>query len=121
MKDKLRPFHLAIPVSDIHIAHSWYTNILGCEVGRKSDMWIDFNFFGHQLVAHLIPLNEDNIATNLVDGEDVPSRHFGIIMDMSEWKNLLNRIKEKNISFLIQPQTRFSDQLGEQSIFFINT
>ena len=119
MKDKLRPFHLAIPITDIHQAHNWYTNILDCTVGRQSEEWIDFNFFGHQLVAHLISVKEDGISTNPVDGEDVPSRHFGIIMKMEDWKSLVQHLKEKKIKFLIQPQIRFKGKVGEQSTFFI--
>ena len=95
MKDKLRPFHLAIPITDIHQAHNWYTNILGCTLGRHSDEWVDFNFFGHQLAAHLVSVKEDGTSTNPVDGEDVPSRHFGIIMQIEDWKDLVQNLKEK--------------------------
>ena len=119
MKDKLRPFHLAIPITDIHQAHNWYTNILECTVGRQSEAWVDFNFFGHQLVAHLVSVKEDGTSTNPVDGEDVPSRHFGIIMQMEDWKGLVQHLKEKKIKFLIQPQIRFKGKAGEQSTFFI--
>ena len=119
MKDKLRPFHLAIPITDIHQAHNWYTNILDCRVGRQSEEWVDFNFFGHQLVAHLVSVREDGASTNPVDGEDVPSRHFGIIMQIEDWKGLVQHLKEKKIKFLIQPQIRFKGKAGEQSTFFI--
>ena len=119
MKDKLRPFHLAIPITDIHQAHNWYTNILDCTVGRQSEEWVDFNFFGHQLVAHLVSVKEDGTSTNPVDGEDVPSRHFGIIMQIEDWKGLIQHLKEKKIKFLIQPQIRFKGKAGEQSTFFI--
>ena len=119
MKDKLRPFHLAIPITDIHQAHNWYTNILDCTVGRQSEEWVDFNFFGHQLVAHLVSVKEDGTSTNPVDGEDVPSRHFGIIMQIEDWKGLVQHLKEKKIKFLIQPQIRFKGKAGEQSTFFI--
>jgi len=119
MKDKLRPFHLAIPITDIHQAHNWYTNILDCTVGRQSEEWLDFNFFGHQLAAHLVSVKEDGTSTNPVDGEDVPSRHFGIIMQMEDWKGLVQHLKEKKIKFLIQPQIRFKGKAGEQSTFFI--
>ena len=119
MKDKLRPFHLAIPITDIHQAHNWYTNILDCTVGRQSEEWVDFNFFGHQLVAHLVSVKEDGTSTNPVDGEDVPSRHFGIIMQIEDWKGLVQQLKEKKIKFLIQPQIRFKGKAGEQSTFFI--
>ena len=119
MKDKLRPFHLAIPITDIHQAHNWYTNILDCTVGRQSEEWVDFNFFGHQLVAHLVSVKEDGTSTNPVDGEDVPSRHFGIIMQIEDWNGLVQHLKEKKIKFLIQPQIRFKGKAGEQSTFFI--
>ena len=120
MTDNIRPFHLAIPVTNIHKAHDWYTNILGCTVGRKSEDWIDFNFFGHQLVAHLVSIKEFGICTNPVDGRDVPSRHFGIIMKMPDWEDLARNLKNKGIQFLIQPQIRFKDNDGEQSTFFIS-
>ena len=119
MKDKLRPFHLAIPITDIHQAHNWYTNILDCTVGRQSEEWVDFNFFGHQLVAHLVSVKEDGTSTNPVDDEDVPSRHFGIIMQIEDWNGLVQHLKEKKIKFLIQPQIRFKGKAGEQSTFFI--
>ena len=119
MKDKLRPFHLAIPITDIHQAHNWYTNILDCTVGRQSEEWVDFNFFGHQLVAHLVSVKEDGTSTNPVDGEDVPSRHFGIIMQIEDWNGLVQHLNEKKIKFLIQPQIRFKGKAGEQSTFFI--
>ena len=119
MKDQLRPFHLAIPVTDIKVAHKWYTDMFGCKVGRQSDEWIDFNFFGHQLVAHLDPTKEDEVPTNPVDGEDVPSRHFGIIMHKPDWEDLVQHLKREKINFLIQPQIRFKGKAGEQCTFFI--
>ena len=89
MNEKLksnRPFHLAFPVYDLKETEKWYVNILNCEVGRKSDKWIDFNFFGHQISAHLINEgNKENIVRNKVDSEDIPTRHFGIILTMLEW------------------------------------
>ena len=119
MIDNLRPFHLAIPVTDISIAHNWYTDILGCKVGRKAVDWIDFNFFGHQLVAHLVTVKENDSSINPVDGEDIPARHFGIILNMSNWEELVQNLKKKGIQYLIQPQIRFKGKTGEQSIFFI--
>ena len=119
MVNNIRPFHLAIPVANIHKAHKWYTNILGCTVGRRSEEWIDFNFFGHQLAAHLVSIKEEKISTNPVDGEEVPSRHFGIIMQILDWKDLVQHLEEKGVQFLIQPQIRFKGTSGEQSTFFI--
>ena len=119
MTNRLTPFHLAIPVTDKLMAQEFYTNILGCSVGRQDDKWIDFNFFGHQLVAHLIsePILDDK--TNSVDGEHVPSRHFGIIMQITDWEELIVHLKNKGISFYIKPQVRFKGNIGEQSTFFI--
>ena len=119
MKNNLRPFHLAIPVNNIIIAHNFYVNVLGCKVGRYSNEWIDFNFFGHQLVAHLVSVDDREISTNPVDGENVPSRHFGLIMDPKSWKQLVQSIKDNGTDFFIKPQTRFQDKIGEQSTFFI--
>ncbi len=115
----LRPFHLAIPVTDIEIAYDFYVKILDCKVGRQSREWMDFDFFGHQLVAHLVPMEKDGILCNPVDGEDVPSRHFGIVMEMLEWENLVKKLKEIKIQFLIKPQVRFKGKAGEQATFFI--
>ena len=115
----LRPFHLAIPVTDLEIAHDFYVRILNCKVGRKSTEWMDFNFFGHQLVAHLVS-DEGTIAqSNQVDGENVPSRHFGIILEMPHWEGLVKTLTEKNIDFLIKPQVRFKNNPGEQATFFM--
>ena len=119
MTNKLPPFHVAIPVTDKSIAHEFYTNILGCAVGRQDDKWIDFNFFGHQLVAHLISAPILDAKTNSVDGEHVPSRHFGIIMQITDWEELIVHLKNKGISFYIKPQVRFKGNVGEQSTFFI--
>ena len=119
MTNNVRPFHLAIPVTDIGIAHKFYKNILGCTVGRRSENWIDFNFFGHQVVAHYLDDTNYNDVTNIVDGENVPSRHFGIIMQLFEWKNMLKMLKEKQIKFILKPQIRFKGEIGEQYTFFI--
>ena len=119
MTDNICPFHLAIPVSDIQKAHDFYTNVLGCSVGRQDQQWMDFYFFGHQLVAHLVSDSEPGATTNPVDGEDVPSRHFGIIMHMPDWEDLAQHLKEKKIKFLMKPQIRFKGKAGEQATFFI--
>lgn len=93
--------------------------MLGCTTGRTTAKWIDFNFFGHQLVAHLVPANDDGTVASRVDGEMVPSRHFGVILTQRDWKKLVTHLQKNNIEFIIQPQTRFSGKKGEQSIFFI--
>ncbi len=119
MTDVIRPFHLAIPVTDIQVANNFYTDVLGCSVGRKANKWIDFNFFGHQVTAHKIRDADIAAEANHVDGAYVPSRHFGIILNIPDWKKLIKRIEKKKIKFLIPPQIRFQGKIGEQSTFFI--
>ena len=116
----VKPFHLAIPIFDINIAKTWYVNILNCKVGRSSENWIDFDFFGHQLVGHLVNNNVNEVLSNKVDGEDVPSRHFGVIVDILEWNELVDHLKLNNISFIVNPQQRFLGKIGSQYTFFIN-
>ncbi len=115
----IHPFHLAFPIRDIEEAKKFYTEIIGCEVGRESDKWIDFNFYGHQISAHLKPEECAAAQTNHVDGEEVPVRHFGLVLEWSNWENLAENIKSKNVNFLIKPQTRFKGAVGEQGTFFI--
>lgn len=115
--DVLTPFHLAFPVHDLEVARAFYTRILGCETGRESERWIDFNFFGHQLVAHLAP-PESGIATNPVDGEAVPVRHFGVILEWQQWEQLADRLKNAGVEFIIEPGIRFQGQVGEQATMF---
>ena len=114
----MRPFHLAFPVKDLKQTEIWYTMILGCIVGRKSDKWIDFNFFGHQVVAHLVN-NMEAIETNEVDDDNIPCRHFGIILSPKEWRELATRLELKKIDFEIKPHTRFKNKVGEQHTMFI--
>ena len=114
----IRPFHLAFPIKSVKETEQWYTDILGCTVGRKSDKWIDFNFFGHQVVGHLVN-DIENIQTNEVDNNNVPSRHFGIILTPKDWKNLANHLRLKNVDFQIKPHTRFKNEIGEQHTMFI--
>ncbi|HEY9643191.1 MAG TPA: VOC family protein [Coleofasciculaceae cyanobacterium] len=111
-------FHLAFPVTDLAQTRSFYCQVLGCTVGRTSDRWIDFNFYGHQITAHLA--SDSNLAaTNPVDGEAVPVRHFGVILDWEEWHQLAERLKHQQLPFLIQPQLRFQGEVGEQATLFI--
>ena len=114
---KIRPFHLAIPVHDLKIARNFYSKKLGFKEGRSSDSWIDFNFFGHQLVIH--ETNElTKTAKKLVDGHGVPIPHFGVILNMEEWNVLKNRLVSKKIKFIIEPYIRFKDSPGEQATMF---
>ncbi len=113
-----RPFHLAFPVHDLDAARDFYANTLGCDIGRKSDRWIDFNFFGHQITAHLSD-EADEIRTNDVDGDHVPVRHFGLILDWGDWHSLKTTLEERRVGFMIGPKTRFVGQPGEQVTLFI--
>jgi len=113
------PFHLAFPVSDIEVTRSFYTEIIGCSVGREAARWIDFNFFGHQISAHLIETIED-IPTNPVDGESIPVRHFGLVLEWNAWHQLVERLNKKEVNYLIKPTTRFEGEVGEQATFFIS-
>jgi extradiol dioxygenase family protein len=116
-------FHLAFPVRDLAEARAFYGELLGCPEGRSSDEWVDFDFFGHQIVAHLSQ-NEtgykehNHVASNHVDGEAVPVRHFGAILEMTEWRKLAARLTEKKVSFIIAPGIRFEGLPGEQATFF---
>jgi extradiol dioxygenase family protein len=115
----LRPFHLAFPVRDLDDARAFYGTLLGCKEGRSSTGWVDFDFFGHQIVAHLSPNEAGHKAHNLVDGEEVPVRHFGIVLTMDAWRELASRLMRANVPFLIAPETRFRGQPGEQATFFV--
>ncbi|MFQ5563174.1 MAG: VOC family protein [Parvularculaceae bacterium] len=113
------PFHLAIPVDDLAKAEAFYGDLLECPRGRRSDAWIDFDFFGHQLVTHLSPGDRRAAATNPVDGENVPVRHFGAVLSMEGWRALADRLKQAGVDFIIEPTIRFKDAPGEQGTFFI--
>jgi len=119
MEQNLRPFHLAIPVNDIATNRKFYRDILGCSEGRSSDHWVDFNFFGHQLVIHL---KEQDLSekgdSNPVDGKEVPVPHFGVVLDMSTFSLLSEKIKNHNIPFIIEPYVRFEGEVGEQATMF---
>ena len=112
----IRPFHLAIPVSDLEKSRKFYQDMLGCSLGRSSESWIDFNFFSHQLVIHTSNSIQEKIY-NTVDDYDVPIPHFGVILDWDQWHKFANRIKNK-IEFVIDPYIRFKDQTGEQATMF---
>ena len=115
----LRPFHLAFPVLDLEEARDFYVNTLGCSIGRESDQWIDFNLYGHQIVAHLSPNEIQDVSRNQVDGDEVPVRHFGVILENNEWQKLVDRLKTKGEDFLIEPRVRFEGKSGEQRTLFI--
>ena len=113
----MRPFHLAFPVTDLKSTKSFYVDILKCDIGRSSDVWIDFNMFGHQVVAHLVDKN-DHPSSNSVDGDDVPASHFGVVLTMSQWQELKNHLLEQKIKFIIEPKIRFKGEAGEQATMF---
>lgn len=112
------PFHLAFPVKNIEDTRSFYGGLLGCKIGRNTDKWIDFDFFGHQLSAHVKPDELKDALTNEVDGDNVPVRHFGAILEWNQWHTLADKLKAENISFIIEPHTRFKGQAGEQATMF---
>ena len=115
----LAPFHIAFPVHDLHAARSFYGGTLGCEEGRSSDEWIDFNLFGHQIVAHLKPGTEAaKPHHNAVDGHAVPVPHFGVVLSMTDWQNLADRLRAAGTRFEIEPYIRFKGEIGEQATMF---
>lgn len=115
----LQPFHLAIPVDDLAKAESFYGKLMGCPLGRRSDQWIDFNFFGHQLVTHLAPEECGPAGTSTVDGKAVPVKHFGVVLSPDNWRALATRLQEADLNFIIEPGIRFAGQPGEQGTFFL--
>jgi len=117
-KDTIQPFHLAFPVADLDDTLYFYRDVLGCKTGRSSDHWIDFNFWGHQLVAHLSPDEAGKSSSNSVDGYEVPAKHFGVILEWDDWETLAERLKEAEIEFIIEPYVRFKGKPGEQATMF---
>lgn len=111
-------FHLAFPVHNLAEARAFYGGVLGCEEGRSSSHWIDFNLYGHQIVAHLAPERAGVQMRNAVDGDDVPVPHFGVILPMEEWQALAARLRAKHIDFVIEPHIRFKGETGEQATMF---
>ncbi len=111
-------FHLAFPVDDLEKARVFYGGLLGCAEGRSSDSWVDFDFHGHQIVAHLAPGEVSQAATNAVDGDNVPVRHFGLILAWDAWEALAGRLTAAGTDFIIEPHTRFAGQPGEQATMF---
>lgn len=114
----MRPFHLAFPVHDLAAARSFYGGLMGCAEGRSSDQWIDFDLYGHQIVAHLDPSARPGVITNPVDGHDVPVPHFGVVLTMPDWQALADRLRAAGVAFGIEPHIRFKGQAGEQATMF---
>ncbi len=113
------PFHLAFPVINLSSIREFYTKVLGCEVGRESDKWIDFNFFGHQITAHVDETILEKVGRNSVDNKAIPARHFGAILEWSDWDELVDRLSAYGIEYYLEPYTRFKGEPGEQRTFFI--
>ncbi|HEX4510234.1 MAG TPA: VOC family protein [Burkholderiaceae bacterium] len=114
----MSPFHLAFPVHDLAAARRFYGDLLGCPEGRSADDWVDFNFHGHQIVAHLAPGETALSQRNAVDGHGVPVRHFGIVLPMPDWETLAQRLRAARIEFVIEPYVRFRGEPGEQATMF---
>lgn len=112
-------FHLAFPVHDLGAARDFYGTVLGCPEGRSAHDWVDFDLFGHQIVAHHAPGERNSNHTNAVDGDDVPVPHFGLLLDPAQWQTLADRLVEAGITFVIEPHTRFAGEVGEQSTMFL--
>ena len=119
----LPPFHLAFPVRDVNEARRFYVDVLGCRVGRRDELWVDLDLFGHQIVAHYHPMGDDDsrsneVHTNPVDRHHVPVPHFGVVLDWDAWQTLSDRLRQAEIDFLIEPHVRFQGQVGEQATMF---
>lgn len=112
------PFHLAFPIKDIESTREFYGSLLGCEIGRSTDKWIDFNFFGNQLSAHVKPEELAAVNTNDVDGKKVPVRHFGALLEWDQWHQLADKLKGVQTEFVIEPYIRFEGEVGEQATMF---
>jgi extradiol dioxygenase family protein len=115
----LKPFHLAVPVSDLRLARNFYGELLGCPEGRSTDEWIDFDFFGHQFVCHLVATAIKSAATNSVAGKDVPVPHFGVVLDWAEWERLAEHLSAAGTDFILAPGVRFAGLPGEQATMFL--
>ena len=114
----IQPFHLAIPVNNLEKNRIFYRDLLGCKEGRSSDHWVDFDFFGHQLVIHFKKSEQVEDYSNPVDGHDVPVPHFGVVLQWQQWHDFADRLKEHAINFVIEPYIRFKGEVGEQATLF---
>lgn len=112
------PFHLAFPVKNLDQTRQFYWGLLGCKMGRSADRWQDFDFFGHQLSAHLTEAEIQEPLANPVDGKQVPIKHFGAILEWDQWHRLADKLKEHGIAFIIEPYIRFKGEVGEQATMF---
>lgn len=115
---KLQPFHLAVPVHNLELCRDFYTYTLNLQEGRSSDHWVDYNFFGHQLVIHYKEQTLIEAPTNSVDGKDVPVPHFGVVLNWSDFHSFADNLRLKNIDFIIEPYIRFEGKVGEQATMF---
>ena len=118
MTDARPRFHFAFPVDDLAAARRFYGEVLGCPQGRSADHWVDFDLYGHQIVAHLVE-ERTRAATNPVDGDEVPVPHFGLLLRPAEWQRLADRLRSAEVEFVIEPHTRFAGEPGEQSTMFV--
>ncbi|RDY60738.1 VOC family protein [Flagellimonas nanhaiensis] len=114
----ITPFHVAIPVHNLDDCRVFYRDILGCEEGRSSDHWVDFNLFGHQLVIHYKPKSDEELHTNPVDGKNVPVPHYGVVLPWDQFESFSKKLQEKGINFIIEPYIRFKGEVGEQTTMF---
>ena len=114
----ITPFHIAIPVHNLDQCRTFYREVLGCEEGRSSDQWVDFNLFGHQLVIHYKPKSEEDLHSNPVDGKNVPVPHYGVVLPWNIFQSFSEELRSKNIKFVIEPYIRFQGQIGEQATMF---
>ena len=114
----LTPFHIAFPVDDLAAARAFYGGVLGCPEGRSADGWVDFDLYGHQIVAHLAPARTPAAESSPVDGHDVPVPHFGVVLDMERWRELAGRLERAGTDFVIAPHVRFAGAVGEQATLF---
>jgi hypothetical protein len=115
--EQLRPFHLAFPVDDLALTRKWYTEVLGCKIGRESNNSCVFNFFGHQIVAHLVAIMPE-VEENGVDNKIVPTSHFGCVLEWRHWQEMSSYLLEKNVEFIIEPYIRYRGESGEQATMF---
>jgi len=116
--EKIQPFHLAIPVNNLEKNRTFYRDILGCSEGRSADHWVDFNFFGHQLVIHFKASEKQEAISNPVDGKEVPVPHFGVVLTWSQWQDFAERLQQHEVEFIIEPYIRFKGEVGEQATLF---
>lgn len=114
----ITPFHIAIPVHNLDECRTFYREVLGCEEGRSSDHWVDFNLFGHQLVIHYKPKSSEALHANPVDGKNVPVPHYGVVLPWDVFQSFSKELRSKNIKFIIEPYIRFEGQVGEQATMF---